>query len=70
MFLCECKNQFVNFFKNSVGILTGMVLNLKINLGSIDRLILNLMTHEHDISLCLFRSLIYLGNILYLSHLV
>ena len=41
MFPCECKNQFVNFFKNSVGILTGMVLNLKINLGSIDRLILN-----------------------------
>lgn len=41
MVLCECKNQFVNFFKNSVGILTGMVLNLKINLGSIDRLIVN-----------------------------
>lgn len=54
MFPCECKNQFVNFFKNSVWILTGMVLNLKINLGSIGRLILNLMTHEHDVFLVYF----------------
>lgn len=45
-FLCEFWDQFINFFSKANWHLVGVVLNLHINLGSIDILLINIRSSD------------------------